>query len=244
MNNETLFISDLHLGLDKPEITRRFLWFIENRASRASALYILGDLFDAWVGDDDYTPPSNRIRKQLKQLTDTGIQVYFQPGNRDFLLGQRFCQETGMTLLNDYALIELNGVTTLLTHGDLLCSDDIAYQQFRAKSRSRDWQRRVLSKPLWLRLLAARWYRFRSHFHKRNKSAEIMDVNQQTVIETLRRFNALRLIHGHTHRPQIHQLSIDGQTAERFVLPDWKRDSASVLCWNADGYRIETIEDK
>ncbi len=244
MNNETLFISDLHISLDKPEITRSFLWFLENRASKAQSLYILGDLFDAWVGDDDYTPPTNKIRKQLKKLTDAGTRLYFQPGNRDFLLGQRFCRETGMTLLGDYQLIDLNGVPTLLTHGDLLCSDDVAYQQFRVKSRSREWQQHVLSKPLLLRLLMARWYRFRSHFHKRNKTPDIMDVNQQTVLEIMRQFGALRLIHGHTHRPRVHQLDINGQPAQRFVLPDWKKDSAGVLCWHADGYTIETIEDK
>jgi len=177
-----LFISDLHLSLEKPEITRRFLNFLENRAAGAEALYILGDLFDAWIGDDDPTPPNGKIRRQLKQLTDSGTKVYLQPGNRDFLLGERFCRDTGVTLLGDYQVIDLYGVSTLLTHGDLLCTDDLPYQAFRAKSHTPEWMRSVLSKPLLLRLLAARWYRLRSFWHKRKKSQEIMDVNQQTVI--------------------------------------------------------------
>ena len=120
MSEDILFISDLHLSLDKPEITRRFLDFLEKRAPQASTLYILGDLFDAWIGDDDPTPPNSKIRNQLKKLTQSGTRVYFQPGNRDFLLGQRFCLETGVSLLNDYATIDLMGTPTLLTHGDLL----------------------------------------------------------------------------------------------------------------------------
>lgn len=241
MTGETIFISDLHITVEKPEITRRFLSLLENRGARADALYILGDLFDAWVGDDDFTPPNNKIRKQLRQLTASGTAVYFQLGNRDFLLGERFCRETGVTLLGDYAVIDLYGEPTLLTHGDLLCTDDTPYQEFRAKSRTEEWQQNILGKPLLLRLLGARWYRFRSHFHKRKKTQEIMDVNQQFIVDIMRRQGVLRLIHGHTHRPDIHNLSIDGQAAQRFVLADWKKDSASVLCWNNDGYTIENI---
>jgi len=242
LKSETLFISDLHLALDKPDISRRFLSFLQKRASKAQRLYILGDLFDTWVGDDDYTPPTRQIRSQLRQLTNTGVRVYLQPGNRDFLLGERFSRETGVVLLADYECMDLYGVRTLLTHGDLLCSDDTAYQQFRIISRSPEWRRKVLSKPLWLRLLAARWYRFRSHFHKRGKSAQIMDVNPDTVAETLRRFDARRLIHGHTHRPAVHKLEVQGEMAERFVLAQWTRKNAAVLCWSDEGYHIETLE--
>ncbi len=241
MTGETLFISDLHLSVEKPEITRRFLSLLENRAKQADALYILGDLFDAWVGDDDFTPPNNKIRKQLRKLTASGTAVFFQLGNRDFLLGNRFCQETGVTMLGDYAVIDLYGKPTLLTHGDLLCTDDIPYQSFREKSRTEEWQQNILSKPLLLRLLGARWYRIRSHFHKRKKNMDIMDVNQQFVVDIMRKHNVLRLIHGHTHRPDIHNLTIDQQAAQRFVLADWKKDSASLLCWNTDGYSMENI---
>jgi UDP-2,3-diacylglucosamine hydrolase len=236
-----LFISDLHLSLDKPEITRRFLNFLENRAVGAEALYILGDLFDAWVGDDDPTPPNGKIKHQLKKLTDAGTEVYLQPGNRDFLLGQRFCNETGVTLLGDYAVIDLYGVPTLLTHGDLLCTDDLPYQAFRAKSHTPEWMRSVLSKPLLLRLLAARWYRWRSFLHKRKKSREIMDVNQETVILAMKEHGCLRLIHGHTHRPNIHDIQIDGHAARRFVLAAWSKEAGQALCWAPRGYAVETV---
>jgi UDP-2,3-diacylglucosamine hydrolase len=241
LNSDILFISDLHISLEKPEITRRFLAFLQNRAPKAAAVYILGDLFDAWIGDDDPTPPNNKIRKQLKQLTDSGIQVYLQQGNRDFLLGEQFCKDTGVILLDDYHVIDLFGTPTLLTHGDLLCTDDLPYQAFRVKSHSTEWQQSVLSKPLLLRLMAARWYRIRSHFHKRKKSQDIMDVNQDTVIKVMHDHNSLRLIHGHTHRPNVHSFKISGLPAQRFVLAAWSKDAGEVLCWNSKGHRIEVI---
>ncbi|MGR9086512.1 MAG: UDP-2,3-diacylglucosamine diphosphatase [Gammaproteobacteria bacterium] len=241
MKHEILFISDLHISLEKPEITRRFVRFLQNRAVRADAVYILGDLFDSWIGDDDTTPPTQTIRGELEKLTAAETTVYFQHGNRDFLLGERFCRETGISLLDEYAVIDLFGVPTLLTHGDLLCTDDLPYQAFRTLSRTPEWQRSVLSKPLFIRLLAARWYRLRSFFHKRKKNQEIMDVNQHTVTETMRKYGCMRLIHGHTHRPGVHSFEIDGQAAQRFVLADWKKESAEVLCWTRAGYRIEPI---
>ncbi len=241
MNQDILFISDLHISLEKTEITRRFLAFLENQATSVSTVYILGDLFDAWIGDDDNTPPNKKIKTQLKRLTDSGTRVYLQQGNRDFLLGPRFCAETGITLLGDYEIIELNGVKTLLTHGDLLCTDDIPYQTFRKKSHTDAWKDNVLSKPILLRLLAARWYRFRSHLHKRKQSQDIMDVNQQTVIDIMKQKGCLRLIHGHTHRPAIHDFKIDEKPAQRFVLADWKKDSAQLLRWNQAGHQTEAI---
>ena len=186
---------------------------MENQASKVSAVYILGDLFDAWIGDDDNTPPNKKIKDQLKKLTDSGTKVFLQQGNRDFLIGQQFCLETGISLLDDYAVIELYGVKILFTHGDLLCTDDIPYQAFRKKSRTKAWQQNVLSKPLIVRLIAARWYRFRSHFHKRKKSQEIMDVNQHAVINVMKENHCFRLIHGHTHRQAIHDFEIDGKKA-------------------------------
>ncbi|ASF47823.1 UDP-2,3-diacylglucosamine diphosphatase [Methylovulum psychrotolerans] len=241
MPQDILFISDLHLALDKPEITRHFVDFLQHRAPQASALYILGDLFDAWLGDDDYTPPNRSLRRHLKHLTDSGTKVYLQVGNRDFLLGQRFCQETGITLLGDYAVIDLFGIPTLLTHGDLLCTDDLPYQTFRVKARTPQWQQNVLSKPLLVRLLAARWFRLRSFFHKRQKSQAIMDVNADTVVNTLREYACLRLIHGHTHRPAVHDLSVDGQAAQRFVLAAWHKQAGEALSWNGGAYRREII---
>lgn len=241
MTQDILFLSDLHLSLDKPEITCRFLNFLDTRAKQAQAVYILGDLFDTWVGDDDFMPPNNKIRRQLKQLTDAGVAVFLQQGNRDFLLGERFAQDTGVILLDDYAVIDLFSTPTLLTHGDLLCTDDVPYQAFRVKSHTPEWQHNVLSKPLLLRLLAARWYRLRSYFHKRKKSNDIMDVNQDTVISVMQKYSTSRLIHGHTHRPNLHQFHINGQAAQRFVLAAWSKNSGEILCWNKQGHQVEVI---
>jgi UDP-2,3-diacylglucosamine hydrolase len=224
-----LFLSDLHLSFDKPQITRHFIHFLQTKARAAQKIYILGDLFDAWVGDDDFTKPNAQIRRELKQLTDSGVEIYFQRGNRDFLIGERFAQETGVILLNDYAVIDLKGERTLLTHGDLLCSDDLPYQAFREKSRTLEWQQNVLSKPLWLRLIAARWYRLRSFWHKRKKNYDIMDVNQTTVENVMKQHNCTRLIHGHTHRPALHEFELNGKKAQRFVLCDWNNEGGEVL---------------
>ena len=239
MNQDIFFISDLHLALEKKEITQHFISFLNNQARNASVVYILGDLFDVWVGDDNNSSSIKEIKTELKQLTDSGTQVFLQQGNRDFLLGQQFCKETGITLLDDYAIIDLNGDKTLLTHGDLLCSDDIAYQEFRKKSHTVEWKQNVLSKPLFIRILAARWYRFRSYFHKRKKSQDIMDVNQQTVVNIMKEHDCLRLIHGHTHRPAIHDFEINGKTAQRFVLAEWKKEGVEILRWNSKGYKLE-----
>ncbi len=226
-----LFISDLHLSFDKPQITRHFIHFLHTKARSAKAVYILGDLFDAWVGDDDFTAPNAQIRRELKQLTDSGVEVYLQRGNRDFLIGERFANETGVILLDDYAVIDLEGEQTLLTHGDLLCSDDLAYQAFRVKSRTAEWQQNVLSKPLWQRLLFARWYRLRSFLHKQKKSNYVMDVNQTTVENVMEQHNCTRLIHGHTHRPALHEFELNGKKVQRFVLSDWNNKGGDVLIW-------------
>jgi UDP-2,3-diacylglucosamine hydrolase len=241
MKTEIQFISDLHIAWDKPEITQRFLQFLETRATKANALYILGDLFDAWVGDDDFSPPTSNIREALKRLSESGTKIFFQQGNRDFLLGGRFCAETGVTLLADPFVIDLFGERTLLMHGDLLCTDDLPYQAFRVKARSKEWQQDVLSKPLFIRLLAARWYRIRSFFHKRKKAQAIMDVNQDAVTNAMLEYQCLRLIHGHTHRPHIHNFEIGGQPAQRYVLSDWTKYKGEVLVWDENGSRVATV---
>jgi UDP-2,3-diacylglucosamine hydrolase len=238
LKKNTLFISDLHLSFEQPKITRHFLNFLITEVKKSSELYILGDLFDVWIGDDDFMPPIKQIKTQLKQLTDSGVKIYLQQGNRDFLLGEKFCQQTGLQLLDEFAIIDLYGVKTLLTHGDLLCSDDLAYQAFRKKSHSLVWQQNVLSKPLLLRLLVARWYRLRSFIHKRNQSEQIMDVNQQTVIDIMNHYQVTQLIHGHTHRPAVHTLKIAQQKAQRFVLSAWTKQGAGILAWNQQGYKI------
>lgn len=232
MKKEILFISDLHLSFDKPQITRHFIHFLQNKAKQAEAVYILGDLFDAWVGDDDFTYPNAQIRRELKKLTSSGVAVYLQRGNRDFLISEQFSSDTGVVLLDDYAVIDLHGIQTLLTHGDLLCSDDLGYQAFRIKSRTLEWQQNVLSKPLWLRLLVARWYRICSFWHKRKNLNYIMDVNQTTVENVMQQHQCIRLIHGHTHRPALHEFFLNGQKAQRFVLSDWNNQGGNVLSFS------------
>ncbi|TAN47988.1 MAG: UDP-2,3-diacylglucosamine diphosphatase [Methylococcaceae bacterium] len=238
---EVLFISDLHLSAARPATTQRFLRFLRQRAPAAERLYILGDLFDAWIGDDDDNPLNGAVKQALHRLADAGTAVYLQHGNRDFLLGERFLRETGCRPLPEYAVIDLYGMPTLLMHGDLLCSDDLAYLNFRAISRTPAWRDNILGKPLWLRRLGARWYRWRSHWHKAKKTAAIMDANLDTVKETMQGHGVTRLIHGHTHRPALHDLMLaDGRPAQRFVLAEWD-DQSSVLCWNSEGYRLESI---
>lgn len=235
---ETLFISDLHLSASRPLLTRKFLDFLDRRATDAGRLYILGDLFDAWVGDDDPTPPNRAVKCALRRLTSAGTEVFFQHGNRDFLVGERFARETGVKFLPDHAVIDLYGKPTLVMHGDLLCSDDKPYLEFRARTRTGPWRSRTLGLPLLVRLAAARWYRLRSYWHKSKKSQEIMDVNPDTVIETLARYGAARLIHGHTHRPAVHDLTVGGKPAQRVVLAPWEKEG-SVLCWDERGWRME-----
>lgn len=239
--NETLFISDLHLSIERPQVTRKFLELLKTRATKAQALYILGDLFDTWIGDDDFSPPINTVKKHLKALTDQGVAVFYIHGNRDFLIGKRFSTQTGVTLLDEYSVINLYGTNTLLMHGDLLCTDDLPYQEFRIKSHTVKWQKNVLSKPLICRLLYARWYRLRSFLHKRKKSQAIMDVNQQTVKQLMQKYQVVQLIHGHTHRPAVHHLKVQGQDAQRFVLAQWEKDHASLLSWSESGYQVESI---
>ena len=241
MPAETLFISDLHLSASRPEKTQKFLTFLNSRAIGVERLYILGDLFDAFIGDDDNSPPNREVKSALKQLVNCGTLVFFQHGNRDFLLSERFCQETGISLLEDYAVVDLYGEPALITHGDLLCSDDILYQKARIRVRAEKWKRNALAKPLFVRQWYARWYRFKSGLDKGKKTREIMDANAQTVIESLRIFDVSILIHGHTHRPAVHEINLDGKLARRFVLAEWDA-TGQVLCWREKGeWAIEPI---
>lgn len=227
---ECLFISDLHLSAARPEVTKRFLKFMSKRASRAAKLYILGDLFDAYIGDDDNSSPNREVKEAIHKLTSQGIEVFFQAGNRDFLLGEKFCLQTGAQLLGDWALIDLFGEPTLITHGDLLCTDDTRYQAARLRVRAESWKQNALSKPLFLRKLYARWYRFKSGLDKGKKTLQIMDANPDAVVSALREYHTITLIHGHTHRPAIHDFEVDGVPARRFVLAEWKQEG-QVLSW-------------
>ena len=236
----TLFISDLHLDAGEPETIRRFTSFIEREARAARELYILGDLFEAWVGDDDDDPRLAPILAALAQVTRAGVPCSVMHGNRDFLIGARFCSETGCRLLGDYERIDLHGETVLLTHGDLLCTDDTRYQSLRATLRNPAWQREFLAKPLAERRKIAAELRELSATEIAAKPYEIMDVNQGTVERTMREHRVSLLLHGHTHRPAIHRFALDGRPAARIVLGAWY-EHASIVRWDAAGFRLDTL---
>ena len=237
--SETLFISDLHLSGERPDTVQLFIDFMQQRAPRADRLYILGDLFDVWIGDDLEQPPIPQIKAALRQLTDSGTRVWLMHGNRDFLIGPAFCAQTGVELLQDPTRVTLQGIPTLLMHGDLLCSDDQAYLAFRQQIRDPDVIRQFLSLPISERIRTAAEYRARSGEATSLKAADIMDVNQQTVQHYMHRQGARRLIHGHTHRPGLHRFALDGQPARRYVLADWHAQGAELLRVDAQGWELE-----
>ena len=236
----TLFISDLHLEPTRPGITALFLDFLEQRARRAEALYILGDLFEAWIGDDDDAELGGMVADALRTLTRQGVPTYFLHGNRDFLLGERFAAASGMQLLPESVVIGLAGERVLLLHGDTLCTDDVEYQAFRAQVRDPAWRARILALPLAPRRALASQMRETSQQSARQKAADIMDVNPTAVDQALRAHGVRRLIHGHTHRPAIHHWTLDGQSATRAVLGDWY-NQGSVLVGDVAGWRLEPL---
>lgn len=231
----TLFISDLHLDTKSLSMTTLFLAFLQREALHADALYILGDLFEMWLGDDDNSDFNCRISQALLQLSKT-IPVYFMPGNRDFLLGATFARASGLHLLSDPTVISLYGTPTLLMHGDTLCTDDIAYLQARKKARDPVFQQSILNKPLWLRRWIGRYYRAKSRYYTRHTAPMLMDANRQAIEDAMQQHQVSLLIHGHTHRPAIHYFQLHGLWVERIVLSDW-HDKGNVLICNAEGQR-------
>jgi UDP-2,3-diacylglucosamine hydrolase len=237
---KTLFVSDLHLDAASPEIARQFHAFLGDEARSAEALYILGDLFEAWLGDDDPDPAARATVGALRALTDSGVPLFLMHGNRDFLIGERFCRETGATLLPDGTVIELHGERAVLMHGDALCTDDASYQRLR----------RIVRNPLvrglfrlmtlnQRRALAAR-LRAGSRAHVGMTAPELMDVNAETVAQAFREAGVRTMIHGHTHRPAVHPLEIDGAPAQRIVLGDWYT-RGSVLEVSAGGFELRVL---
>jgi UDP-2,3-diacylglucosamine hydrolase len=234
-----LFISDLHLDDERPRITELFLQFLRGEARGAQALYILGDLFESWIGDDDDAPLALAVQDALAELTHGGVAAYFMAGNRDFLVGDAFAARSGITLLHDPTTIALGGVPTLLMHGDTLCTDDVAYQKFRAQVRDPAWQRAFLAQPLAQRRAFAAHAREQSRQHTGSTMAQIMDVTEAAVHEALQTHGAARLIHGHTHRPGRHRIPLGDRVAERIVLGDWY-EHGSVLRVDGDDIALET----
>lgn len=233
----TLFIADLHLDDARPGITTLFEQFLASDEARsASAFYILGDLVEAWIGDDDDAELPDRIANATRALCDAGVPVYFMAGNRDFLLGETFAARAGMTLLEDGTVHDIEGTRTLLMHGDVLCTDDVEYQTVRAQVRTEAWKAQVLSMPLAARRAFAAQARSDSKSRTGRIDETIMDVNQNAVESAMRDAGVRRLVHGHTHRPAVHDFTLDGDAAQRIVLGDWY-DHGSVLA--IDGDRIE-----
>ena len=238
-----LFISDLHLCDSRPNISQAFHQFLEKTATQAQALYILGDLFEYWAGDDAITVGTHQATiHALNKLVTSGVQVFFMHGNRDFLIDAGFSSATGIKILPDPSLITLYGKPVLLSHGDELCTDDVAYQQFRGEVRSDTWKNQFLSKPLSDRVAYIQQLRTQSEQAKSTKSMQIMDVNFAAVDSLLRDFKCPPIfIHGHTHRPNNHLHQIDGNACERWVLGDWYQQG-SYLKLDANGCQSQKLE--
>jgi UDP-2,3-diacylglucosamine hydrolase len=235
-----LFVSDVHLDAAAPQATEQFLSFLSTEAAHAEALYILGDLFEAWVGDDDQEPANDRVCRALRTLTARGVACFALHGNRDFLLGTGFCERSGCQLLPDPVIAQLEGEPVLLTHGDALCTDDHAYQELRSIVREPAWQRRFLALPRAHREQLADEARAGSRRHTARTIPNIMDVNAQAVTAAFRATGVRRLVHGHTHRPGVHDVEIDGEPAQRIVLGAWY-EQGSVLCFERGGYELRAL---
>lgn len=219
--NHTLFIADLHLSEERSDISELFFHFLQTTARNAQALYILGDLFEVWIGDDNNDAFSDRVAHEIHQLSRLGVPVYFIHGNRDFLLGKKYAKKAGMILLPEHQVIDLYGQRALIMHGDTLCTLDSDYQKFRRKSRKKWWQLMMLSLPLFIRRHIANRARQQSKILNEGKSMTIMDVTQSEVESQMREMGVDLLIHGHTHRPSTHQFKLGDRDAQRIVLGDW-----------------------
>lgn len=239
----TLFISDLHLDAERPQVTGLFLRFLRGEARQADALYILGDLFEAWVGDDDPSDTGAIVAQGLHELRAAGVPVHFMRGNRDFLLGEAYARRAGLAILPDPAVVMLSGAPVLLMHGDTLCTGDAAYQAFRARTRNPQWQAQFLAQPLAARLAFAQQARAASKAHQaglQDRMQTITDVAPDAVQATLARFGIDTLIHGHTHRPCVHELDLDGRACRRMVLGDWY-EQGSVLRVDAGRFELQSL---
>ncbi|SHG25234.1 UDP-2,3-diacylglucosamine hydrolase [Microbulbifer donghaiensis] len=231
-------ISDLHLDESRPDVTRAFFDFLRGRAAGAEALYILGDFFEVWIGDDDDAPLAAEVARELSRFSGSGAELYLMHGNRDFLLGQDFAHRAGAVLLPDPSTITLAGRKVLLMHGDSLCTRDSEYMAFRQQARDPNWQQALLAKPLEERRAIATQIRAVSKSMNSRKAEDIMDVTPEEVENAMRAEGVHTLIHGHTHRPARHALTVDGAPAERIVLGDW---AAQGWCVKADKDSLELI---
>lgn len=237
----TLFISDLHLSGERKNITELFIKFLDQRASNADALYILGDLFEVWMGDDFIDPGYQQSISKIKQLSESGLPIYVMHGNRDFLMTDQFSNLSGATLIDEPTIIDLYGTPTLLMHGDTLCIDDTEYQKFRAMVRNPQFISDFLSKSIEERLAIATKFREASKTETASKAMDIMDVNQQAVETVMQEQNINQLIHGHTHRPAIHDFTVNSKAMKRIVLGDWYTQGSVLIC-NEEGCQLEPFK--
>jgi UDP-2,3-diacylglucosamine hydrolase len=235
-----IFVSDVHLDASAPDASEQFFEFLRVQCAGVDALYILGDLFEVWVGDDDPDPEKARVVSALRSLTDSGVAAFVIHGNRDFLLGRQFCDQAGVRLLQDPVVIELDGERVLVTHGDALCTDDHAYQELRSAVRTADWQKRFLSLPFDVRDRFANRARKGSKAHNARTAPKIQDVNDAAVETAYRTARVRRIIHGHTHRPGIHDTIVDGEPAQRIVLGAWYEEG-SYLFYENGAYDLRTL---
>ena len=248
----TVFISDLHIDSDKPEITTQFLAFMDGlkeTKDKLDAFYILGDWFESWIGDDDPDTEKRKAIQSVRELSDMDVPCYFMAGNRDFMAGEQFAADSGCEILNDPTTIGLYGTKVVLMHGDTLCTDDIEYQQFRTMSRDPAWQKQMGALPLEQRIAMAAQIREQSKEATDDKAEDIMDVNKKSVFQAFAEHQADTIIHGHTHRPAIHQIAKDETTnydtekpefLSRIVLGDWY-EQGSVLIWRKKDYELKTL---
>jgi UDP-2,3-diacylglucosamine hydrolase len=241
---QTLFLSDLHLSPDRPAALAAFEAFAAGPARAAAAVYILGDLYDWWIGDDQVSDPFvARTVAQLRAISASGVPLYIGRGNRDFMLGERFARAIGATILPDFHVVEVGGTRTLLCHGDELCTDDEAYQAYRARMRNPETQARLLRLPYFVRRAIAWWLRRKSHSEKALKPESIMDVNPDTVAAAFRTHRVARMIHGHTHRPARHVHDVDGVLHERWVMADW-HDRGQYLAVDDTGVHVRDVSGR
>ena len=238
-----LFISDLHIDATRPEITEQFIEFARAEARSADALYVLGDLFESWVGDDAADAGQCAVIAEIRSLTAGGVPCFIMHGNRDFLLGPQFCLQSGATLLPDPLIVTLYAEPVLVMHGDALCTDDRAYQRLRATVRDADWQREFLALPVTARRALAGAARVGSQVHTASMEYAITDVNAGSVATALRSAGTATLLHGHTHRPGIHPLEVDGRACTRIVLGDWY-SQGSLLRWDSSGPELVSLPRK
>jgi UDP-2,3-diacylglucosamine hydrolase len=234
------FISDLHLDPQQPQVVEGFLNYLESTAQKADALYILGDFFEAWIGDDFSNTFTRQIIKALRSFNDRGIPVFFMHGNRDFLIGETFIEQTGCQLLGDPTEIDLFGRKALLMHGDTLCTDDIDYQNFRKTVRDPQWQIEFLGQSLEARLAIAQNLRAMSKEKTGQKKEQLMDVSASAVVRIMADHGVDLLIHGHTHRPAAHQLEVAGKSAQRYVLGDWGDKGWQIIA-DQTGIKLESF---